>query len=154
MMRLPLAFVGVVGLVGLASLAACPSKKGSTTGAGSGSGEAVYAKKISLAWGIQQGASSAEIFLQTTDETGKQVSHPIGTIKGTCSASTPAETMKAIIAVQCKDGATGTELHAVVQLPSVIVLKLRIDDGVTPDPMAREELTRIAVPTGASIVAP
>lgn len=152
MIRLPLEFVAVVGL---ATLAACPSKKGATTGTGSGSDTgAVLVKKISLAWGIQQGATSAEIFLQTTDETGKQVSHPIGTFKGTCSAVTPAEAMRAILALQCKDGATGIELDAVVQIPSVIVLKARIDDGVTPDPMAREELTRIPVPTGASIVAP
>lgn len=149
MMRLPFAFVGLVGLV---VLAACPSKKGATT-TGSDSGP-VLTKKISVAWGIQQGATSAEIFLQTTDETGKQVSHPIGTFKGTCSAVTPAEAMKAVIAVQCKDGATGTELDAVVQHPSIIVLKSRIDDGVTPDPMAREEVTRVAVPTGAAIVAP
>jgi hypothetical protein len=155
MMRLPLAFVA---LVSLAVLSACPSKKAATTtGAGSGAGSdstPVLAKKISLSWGIQQAGSSAEIFLQTTDETGKQVSHPIGTFKGTCSATTPAADMKALLAVQCKDGATGTELHAIVQTPSVVVLKLRIDDGVTPDPMAREEVTRVPVPTGAAVVVP
>lgn len=154
MMRLPLAFVA---LAGLATLAACPSKKAATTTGGTGSGSdtgPVLTKKISLSWGIQQGATSGEIFLQTTDETGKQVSHPVGTFKGTCSAVTPAEAMKAILAVHCKDGATGIELDAVVQMGSVIVLKLRIDDGVTPDPMAREEVTRIPVPTGAAIVAP
>ncbi len=151
MMRLPLAFVV---LACTATLAACPKKKAPTT-AGSGSAsEPVLAKKIALSWGIQQGGSSGEVFLATTDETGKQVSHPIGTFKGTCSAVTPLETMKAIIAAQCKDGTTGIELHAVVQGGSVIVLKLRIDDGVTPDPMAREEVTRVPIPTGAAIVAP
>jgi hypothetical protein len=150
MMRLLLAFVGVVAL---ASLAACPKKKASTTTGSGSDSTSVLAKKISVSWGIQQGASSAEIFLQMTDETGKQVSHPIGTFKGTCAAITPAETMKALIGAQCKDGATGTELHGVVQGASVVVLKLRIDEGVTPDPMAREEVTRVAVPTGAAVVA-
>lgn len=151
MMRLPFAFVV------LALLAACPKKKSSTTATGSGSGSdsgPVLTKKFSISWGIQQGGSSGEVFLATTDETGKQVSHPIGTFKGTCSAVTPLESMKAIIAAQCKDGTTGIELHAMVQGGSVIVLKLRIDDGVTPDPMAREEVTRVAIPTGAAVLAP
>ena len=33
----------------------------------------------------------------------------------------------------------------------IIVLKMRVDDGVTPDPMAREEVTRVKVPTGIAI---
>jgi hypothetical protein len=135
----------------------CPgkNKKGTTTGAGSGSGSdgapAVLAKKVVVSWGITQGASSGDIFLQTTDETGKQISRPVGTFPGTCSATTPAPDMKALIAVQCKDGATGTEIQAVHQNDQIIVVKMRIDDGVAPDPMAREEITRVDVPIGAAV---
>lgn len=145
MMRLAIVFV---------LLAACSgkSKPGATAGSGSDT-PVVLAKRWSLSWGIQQGATAAEIFLQTTDETGKQVSHALGSHKGTCSATTPAPNMKALIAVQCKDGAAGTELQAVVQGNQIIVMKMRIDDGVIADPMAREELTRVVAPTGAAIEA-
>ena len=46
-------------------IAACSggTKKGSTT-ADNGSA-AVYAKKISISWGITQGDGSAQVFLQT-----------------------------------------------------------------------------------------
>ena len=121
--------------------------------AGSDTVTPIYAKKMLVSWGIQQGASSADVFLQTTDETGKQVSHPLGPFPGQCATVTPAEDMDAIIVVDCKDGATGTQLQVVHRDPDVIVLKLRIDDGVTPDPMAREELMRVKVPAGASVSA-
>ena len=141
-------------LVCILSLAACGGKKASTTTTGSGSDHGpVLTKKMSVSWGITSEATSAEIFLQTTDETGHQVSHSVGTFKGTCSAVTPAPEMKALIAVRCKDGATGTELHAVVQGNIIIVVKMRVDDGVTPDPMAREEVTRVTLPGDASITA-
>ncbi len=152
MMRLRNAFV-VLAVV--SSIAACSgkSKPGSTT-AGSGSGSdtpVVLAKQFHLSWGIQQGATSAELFLQTTDETGKQVSHALGTFKGTCAAITPAPEMKAVIGALCKEGATGTELHAVVQGAQIIVLKMTWADGATPDPMERTEVTRIGIPSGASV---
>ena len=133
-------------------VSACPgkNKKGPTTGNGSGE-PAVLAKKIVVSWGITQVATDADLFLQTTDETGKQVSHPVGNFRGTCSAVTPAPEMKALIAVRCKDGATGTEVQAVHQNDNVIVVKLRVDEGVTPDPMAREEITRIAIPVGVAV---
>ena len=63
------------------------------------------AKKIRRHWGIDRRERSAEIFLQTTDETGKQVSHPVGTYKGQCQAITPAAEMKAVIGVRCAAGA-------------------------------------------------
>ena len=151
MMRLSNAFVVLVLVV----TAACSgkSKSSSTTGAGSGSASSgpVLAKVVHLSWGIQQGTTSAEMFLQTTDETGRQVSHPLGTFKGTCSANTPAPEMKAIIGALCKEGGLGTELHAVVQGSQIIVLKMRADEGVPADPMAREEVTRIGFPTGAAV---
>ena len=114
-------------------------------------GTALLAKQFHLSWGIQQGPTSGEMFLQTTDETGKQVSHSLGTFKGTCAAITPAPEMKAVIGALCKEGATGTELHAVVQGAQIIVLKMPWADGATPDPMDRTEVTRIGIPSGASV---
>jgi hypothetical protein len=153
MMRLRNAFV-LLAVASCLSLMACSgkSKPGSTSTTGSGSDSpAVLTKKFHLSWGIQQGASSADVFLQTTDETGHQVSHALGTFKGTCAAITPAPEMKAIIGVLCKEGATGTELHAVEQGAQVIVLKMPWAEGATPDPMDRTEVTRIGIPSGASV---
>ena len=151
-MRLATAFVV---LVASAALTACPKKGGTTAtpGSGSGSSTTVLAKKVSIHWGFEQSGASSNVFLQTTDEVGKQVSHPLGTFKGTCAKSTAAPEMKALIAAQCKEGATGTELHASVQGNQIIVLKMMFADGATPDPMAREEITRVAIPTGASVSA-
>lgn len=155
-MRLAIAFVVVVAA---ASLTACPKKgsgtatPGSGSGSGSGSSTTVLAKKVSVHFGFEASGSSSQVYLQTTDETGKQVSHPLGSFKGTCAKSTPGEEMKALIGAQCKEGATGTELHAVVQGASIIVLEMAFADGATPDPMAREEITRVAIPTGASVSA-
>jgi len=132
------------------ALSACPGKhKKPATGTGSGS--AVMAKRYVVSWGITQGASSAEIFLQVTDETGKQVSHPVGTFQGTCSATTPAPEMRALIAAQCKAGATGTEVQAVHQNDQLVVVRMRIDQGVTPDPMGREEVTHVDIPIGIAV---
>ncbi len=145
MMRLALALF-------LATACSGTSKQ-DTQGPGSGSGSAVLVKKVLLSWGITQQATTAELFLQVTDETGKQVSHPVGAYDGQCAVTTPGPDMDAIIGVACKNGATGIELHAVIRESSVIVVKLRVDDGVTPDPMAREEVTRVPVPVGAAIEA-
>ena len=139
-------------VIAILLVAACSgkSKQGDTTGSGSG---VLYAKKILVAWGIQQKGSSAEIFLQTTDETGKQTSYPVGTFEGTCQAIKPAEDMKALNGVNCTSGNSGIELHAVVNDADIVVLKLKVQVGVTPDPMAREEVTRVKAPAGASIEA-
>jgi len=111
-------------------------------------------KRVSLTWGFEKQGEMADVFLATTDETGKQVSTPIGRYKGDCAVITPAKEMNAITGVACKTGGTGTELHAVVQGgDEVIILQLGINDGVTPDPMAREEVTRVKVPLGAKIEA-
>jgi hypothetical protein len=134
-------------------IAACSggSKKASTT-AGTGSA-AVYAKKVAISWGITQGAASADVFLQTTDETGAQVSYPLGTYQGHCKVVTPAPEMKAVSAVQCNQPATGVELDAVTTEDEIIILKANTQNGVAPDPMSREELTRVKVPGGAKIEA-
>src|SRR5260221_7511005 len=128
----------VIGLV-----AACSSGQKKPTGAGSGS--AIYAKKLVLGWGFQNNAGKTDVFLQTTDEKGAQVSYPLGTFDGECKSISPAAEMKAITGVACP----GIELHAVVQDPDVVILKMRTDSGGTPDPMAREEIPRVQIPGGA-----
>jgi hypothetical protein len=142
-------------LLTLALVAACgaKAKTGSTTGAGD---PPIMPKKVALSWGIEKHGEMADLFLATTDETGKQISHPLGRYKGDCSVITPPKEMNAISGLACRTGGTGTELHAVVeQGEDIVVLQLGIDQGVTPDPMARQEIKRVKVPGGAKIeVAP
>ena len=110
------------------------------------------AKKVTLSWGIDPHAGSADVYLATTDETGKQVSHPVGTYRGTCAVIVPAKAMGAATGVACRYGGTGIELHAVIQRGvDVVIMKLVTDEGVTPDPMARDEVTRVSVPVGTAI---
>jgi len=143
-------------VITLAFLVSCSgtAKSGAT---GAGEGASVPAKKVVLSWGIEKHGEVSDIFLATTDETGKQVSHPVGSYKGDCTVFTPAPEMNAITGVACRTGQTGetgTELHAVVQGGvDVIIVKLAVAPGVTPDPMAREEVTRVTVPLGAKIEA-
>jgi hypothetical protein len=145
MKRLAFAFVLV---------SACSAKpKPTGAGDGSGSGPAIYAKKIAVTWGIQTTSDGADLFLQTTDETGKQVSHPLGHYLGKCQVFTPAKEMNAVTGIGCDSGGSGIELHAVVRGDDIIVVKLNTKQGVTPDPMAREEVTRVTAPIGAKIEA-
>jgi len=154
----------LVLVIALALVAACsgatrhatgqnePDRKDRTGSAGSGAVAAPGAKRFAVSWGIEQHGSAADLFLATTDETGKQVSHPLGTYQGVCSVITPAREMNAVTGVGCRDGATGTELHAMVEHgQEIVVVKLRVDEGVKQDPMAREEVTRIKVPLGAKV---
>ena len=104
-----------------------------------------------MTWGIQAKGSSSDVFLQTTDEIGKQTSYPVGTYDGTCNVIKPAEEMKAVSGVNCTAGSQGTELHAVVTGDEIVVLRLKVELGVTPDPMARQEVTRVRAPGGAAI---
>ncbi|HEY0992123.1 MAG TPA: hypothetical protein VGD80_33960 [Kofleriaceae bacterium] len=140
-------------VITLAFLASCgAAKHESKTGADSS--PAIVAKKVAVSWGITKVGEMADIFLATTDETGKQVSHSLGRYKGECAVITPPKEMNALSGVACRTGGTGTELHAVVQNgEDVVVLKMGIDQGVTPDPMAREEVIRVSVPRGAKIEA-
>ena len=132
--------------------AACSGggKKTSTPGAGSGSA-AIYAKKISMSWGIQQHDAAADVFLQTTDETGKQTSYPLGTYQGTCKIITPAPELKAVSTVACNQMATGIELDAITTDEEIIILKGKTMNGAAPDPMSREEVTRVKAPGGAKV---
>jgi hypothetical protein len=140
-------------VITLAFLASCgAAKHESKTGADSS--PAIVAKKVAVSWGITKVGEMADIFLATTDETGKQVSHSLGRYKGECAVIAPPKEMNALSGVACRTGGTGTELHAVVQNgEDVVVLKMGIDQGVTPDPMAREEVIRVTVPRGAKIEA-
>jgi hypothetical protein len=142
-------FVGLA--IALVVTAACSSKNKGPDGPGSSA--AIYAKKMSLSWGFQPNGKGTDVFLQTTDETGRQVSYPLGTFDGHCNVITPAPEMAAITAVGCEYGPAGTELHAIVKGDDVIVVKLRVDSGVKADPMAREEVKRVTAPTGAKIEA-
>jgi hypothetical protein len=147
-MRLGIALALVV------ALAACSDKgkKGKTTGSGS-DGPPLLVKKVSVGWGINPNAETADIFLVTTDETGKQTSHPVGTYKGTCTTVFPPSEMGALIGVACVTGGGGTELHAIARPDEILVLKLGTSAGVTPDPMAREQVTSVKVPLGIAIEA-
>jgi hypothetical protein len=141
-------------VIALALIAACSGT--ARTGSTSGAGEPIIAKRVALSWGIEKqaqgGEAMADVFLAMTDETGKQVSHPLGRYKGTCTVITPAREMNALTGVACRTGPTGTELHAVLESgQNVVILKLGIDEGVKQDPMAREEVTRIKVPAGAKV---
>ncbi len=134
-------------------VAACSGSKNKQDTTAAGSGAPVVAKKVGLSFGISPKGTSAEIFLQVTDETGKQTSYPVGTYEGTCQVVKPASEMKALIAVNCTAGSAGTELQAVVSGAEIVVLKLRVELGTAPDPMSREEVTRVKAPPGAAIEA-
>jgi len=141
-------------LLACAVTAACPAppKSGVATGAG---GPAIPAKRLLLSWGISPDGELADIFLATTDETGKQVSHQIGRYKGTCARFTPAKEMNALTGVACVTGGGGTELHAVHRGGEIVIVQMGTTPGVAPDPMAREEVTRVQVPAGVAVeVAP
>ena len=136
--------------------AACSGKSKqptTTTGAGSGSGAAIYAKKYIISFTMTQDTSSAEVFLQTTDEIGHQVSHSLGTFAGQCKVIKPAEEMRAVTGVNCAmpGSEKGVELDAVIAGEEIVVLKLDVQLGVAPDPMARTELTRIKAPAGSAV---
>lgn len=142
----------VIALITLAFAAACSGK--GKTGTTTGSGGPLLVKKVSVSWGFQPEGAETDVFLATTDETGQQVSHPVGRYKGKCEKSTPAKEMNALTAVACVEGAGGTELHVVVQINQLVVMRMAATPaGTTPDPMAREEVTRVGVPLGAEIEA-
>src|SRR5438270_3415807 len=94
---------------------ACSGKSKHAAATGGSGSQAVYAKKTSVSWGIE----GTNVFLQLTDETGKQTSYPLGTYQGECKVMTPAPAMKAMTGVSC----TGVELDAVVSADEIIVLK-------------------------------
>ena len=144
-------------LMSLVIVAACGggNKSGSTTpGSGSSSGPAILAKKIVVSWGISPKGELADIYLATTDETGKQLSNSVGSYKGTCTPFKPDPEMNAITGVKCETGGGGTEIHAVVQGgEEIIVLTAGTEQGRKPDPMGRKEIARIKIPLGIAVEA-
>ncbi len=140
-------------VITLAAACSGAGKKTASPGDGSGSGSAIYAKKLTVSWGIQQSDASADVFLQTTDDKGAQVSYPLGTYDGHCKIITPVPDMNAPTGVACVPDAGGAtvELDAVLKPDEVVVLKGTTQPGATPDPMAREEVTRIKAPGGAAV---
>lgn len=138
----------------LIAVTACGGKGKPATdpAAGSGSsGPAVYAKKVSLSWGIVPEGEMADIALQLTDETGKQVANNVGRYKGKCEVITPAPEMNAITGVACLIGGNGTELHAVKRTDEIVVVQMGVTAGQTPDPMAREQVTSVKIPVGVAV---
>jgi len=109
---------------------------------------AVYPKKIAIGWGIGAAAAGkpVEVFLQLTDETGRQTSFPAGSYPGPCGELAPAPEMHAMSGVACAT----VQLHAVLSGREVIVLKLPLGGGA-PDPMAREEVMRTTLPADAML---
>jgi hypothetical protein len=131
-------------------VAACPGKGTQPT-----TGEKLPPKRVLIGWGFTPEGEMTDVFLATTDETGKQVSHPLGRYKGTCTKITPAKEMNAVSGAACTTGGGGTELHAVVQNDQILVLQMGTQPGTTPDPMAREQVKQIGFPLGAAVeVAP
>lgn len=153
----------MIALVACAVTAACPAAKqggGAEEPAGPGSSgpapepklqPALQPKKLRVSWGITQDGELADLFLATTDETGKQVSHSLGRYKGTCTRIAPAPEMNALTGVACVTGGGGTELHAVHRADEIVVVKMGTMPGVAPDPMAREEVTHVKVPVGIAV---
>src|SRR5215475_14898793 len=84
----------------------------------------IYAKRVAVSWGIQPAQGSADVFLQMTDETGKQTSYPLGSFKGTCKVFVPPQEMAAISGVTCAEteGGPAVEIHAVVRGEEIVVM--------------------------------
>lgn len=138
------------------ALAACSgsAKKEDTTTGGGGGGTPIIAKRVSLSWGVTPQGEMADLFLQTTDETGQQVSHELGRWKGTCTKVEPAAGTNALIVLDCRTGETGTQLQAILHGgDEIVIMKLGIEGGVAGDPMSREEVKRIKIPLGAKVEA-
>jgi hypothetical protein len=144
-------------LMSLVLITACSGgKKSQSTGPGSGtgSGTAILVKKIVISWGISPKGELADIYLATTDETGKQVSNSVGSYKGTCTPFKPDPEMNAITGVKCETGGGGTELHASVQGgEEIVVMSAGFESGRKADPMGRKEVTRIKIPLGIAVEA-
>ena len=127
---------------------------GARTAGGDGSGsQAMYAKKVVVDWGMapSDDKQHTDVFLQTNDDQGRQVSYPVGSYAGECRRFNPAPDMGAVSGVACSVGANITELHAVVHDEDIVVLRLHSDPAHPPDAMSREEVTRVKIPRGTGI---
>jgi hypothetical protein len=137
--------------IALIVAAACGGK----TPANSGSGSAVYARKVVISWAIEPGDKTSSVFIAMTDEKGAQTSYPLGDYEGECRVIKPDPAMQAVSAVACnRPGGTIVELDASVQDtidPVIVVLKSSSPPGASPDPMSRQELRRVTAPPGAKV---
>jgi hypothetical protein len=140
----------VAGLVGGGCSKHAPPK---TPAAGGGDVQAVLVKKIAIGWQAIRAGAHSDVILTVTDETGAATTHAIGSYPGECATLGPRPDFDAISAIRCKQGGTGIELQAVARNGEVIIMRLAADEGVPQDPMAREEVTRVAAPAGAKIEA-
>ncbi|HEY1817196.1 MAG TPA: hypothetical protein VGG74_32840 [Kofleriaceae bacterium] len=132
-------------------LAAC---SGSQSSAPSNEGSAViYPKKVVVEWGLSpsEDKTKTDVFLQTNDDEGKQVSYPVGSYEGECRTFHPAPEMNAVSGVACSVGPNIVEIHAVIHDEDIIVMRLHSDPAHPPDPMSREEVTRVKIPRGTGI---
>ena len=116
------------------------------------------ARRATLTWGLVDAAPRGEmprtdVFLGVTDETGKKVSYPLGTYDGTCSIVGPIAEYQALTAVSCTYNEAGVQLHAAGNRNQVIVMRMDVKVGQTPDPLNRHEVTTIPIPLGAKIEA-
>jgi hypothetical protein len=59
--------------------------------------------------------------------------------------------MNALTGVGCVTGGGGTELHAVHRADEIVIVQMGTTPGVAPDPMGREEVTRVKIPVGVAI---
>lgn len=135
----------------LVALAACGAPQ--IAPAGGGSDTAPYAKKVLVEWAMHASddGKRTDVFLQTSDDQGQQVSYPVGSYDGECRQFHPAPEMGAVSGVACSVGPNIVELHAVIRDEDVIVLRMRSDPAHPPDAMAREEVTRVKIPRGTGI---
>jgi hypothetical protein len=112
-------------------------------------------KRVLLAWSLEPLPSGArtKVFLTTTDEMGRAVSHPVGDFDGTCTDVGAIELYRATLAVTCGQAGRGVQLHAVAGRGEVLILAMDIAEGTDPDPMARRQVARIETPIDAAISA-
>ena len=137
-------------VIAIACGSACSGKSSSTTTPGGAT--VIVAKKMRISWGVSPMGNGSDVYLASTDETGGQVSHSVGHYAGTCAAASAAPAMKALMTVMCQspDGG-GDEIDAVVRDGEVIILHVRFESGITPDPMGRERVTSIPIPIGTAV---
>lgn len=93
-----------------------------------------------------------DVFLAVTDERGHTSSHPLGNFEGDCRTVPANRENQSIAAMQCWQTGRGFLLEAIADRGEVLVVSLPLAEGIPPDPMAREEVTRVRVEPGAAIV--
>ncbi len=94
-------------------------------------------------------AKKSAVYLQLIDENGQTVSHQLGTFEGTCTAAVPAASVLA--AMRCWSGDHGADLGVTAQRNQILVTRLWLQEGVTPDPFAIAEISRLSVELGTKI---